>query len=445
MQRAALYVRVSTQEQKNSGLSVDSQIDALEKYCEEQGYTVAGIYNDAGISARKNYTKRPALLQLLEDCQKHEVDIILFTRIDRWFRDVAGYYEVQNVLDACKVPWRAIWEEYETETSQGIFKVNIMLSVSQAEADRDSEKIRSVMDFKRKNKEYTGGNVPIGYRIEGKKIVKDAKTRHIIEDMFDHYFQTFSKSETADYILNKYPDFTRTRPRLLKILSNPIYHGERSGIKNYCEPYITEEQARRIAEISSQKCCFDAKRRTYIFSGLMRCPICGYRLSGCAMGKKGKKYKVYHCPKSVAQKHKTYTRSEKKLETYMLNHLEEKLKENVISLESHIKANGNEAEKQKKKLSSELERLNKMFEKGRITEEYYDERYDAVSTELKRLSQDVVAKELETKKKIQSRLSEDWKDLYLQLDEQGKQVFWKSIIKEIKISPDTFVEDIIFF
>ena len=54
MKRAALYVRVSTQEQKNSGLSVDSQIDALEKYCEEQGYTVAGVYNDAGISARKN-------------------------------------------------------------------------------------------------------------------------------------------------------------------------------------------------------------------------------------------------------------------------------------------------------------------------------------------------------------------------------------------------------
>lgn len=98
MKRAALYVRVSTQEQKNSGLSVDSQIDALKKYCEEQGYTIAGIYNDAGISARKKYTKRPALLQLLEDCKKHEIDIILFTRLDRWFRAVAGYYEVQRSL-----------------------------------------------------------------------------------------------------------------------------------------------------------------------------------------------------------------------------------------------------------------------------------------------------------------------------------------------------------
>ena len=100
MKRAALYVRVSTQEQKNSGLSVDSQIDALEKYCEEHGYMVVGVYNDAGISARKKYTKRPALLQLLEDCKQCKIDIILFTRLDRWFRAVAGYYEVQSALES---------------------------------------------------------------------------------------------------------------------------------------------------------------------------------------------------------------------------------------------------------------------------------------------------------------------------------------------------------
>jgi hypothetical protein len=63
---------------------------------------------------------------------------------------------------------------------------------------------------------------------------------------------------------------------------------------------------------------------------------------------------------------------------------------------------------------------------------------------LKELSQNVT-EELENKKKIQSRFPDGWKDMYMQLDEQGKQVFWKSIIKEIKISPNEFVEDIIFF
>ena len=145
--RAAIYVRVSTAEQKEHGLSVDNQLDALKNYCQERGFSIAGIYNDAGISARKKYRSRPALLQLLEDCQKHKIDIILFTKLDRWFRSVADYYAVQQVLDGAKVPWRAIWEDYETETSAGVFKVNIMLSVAQAESDRTSERIKAVLEY----------------------------------------------------------------------------------------------------------------------------------------------------------------------------------------------------------------------------------------------------------------------------------------------------------
>lgn len=57
MKNAAIYVRVSTQEQKKHGLSVDSQILALKEYCKENGYHISGIYNDAGISARKRYTR----------------------------------------------------------------------------------------------------------------------------------------------------------------------------------------------------------------------------------------------------------------------------------------------------------------------------------------------------------------------------------------------------
>ena len=129
----------------------------------------------------------------------------------------------------------------------------------------------------------------------------------------------------------------------------------------------------------------------------------------------------------------------------MLDHIEEKIQLDVLRAEGRVKAAGNDVGKRKKKLSSELGRINKMFEKGRITEEYYDERYEAISKELKELSQTAATEELETKKKIQSRFPDGWKDMYMQLDERGKQVFWKSIVKEIKISPNEFVEDIIFF
>lgn len=106
--RVALYVRVSTQEQKKHGLSVDSQITALKEYCTKKKYTVVDVYSDAGISARKKYTKRPELLRLLGDCEQKKIDLILFTKLDRWFRSVADYYEVQSILEKVKVPWKAI-------------------------------------------------------------------------------------------------------------------------------------------------------------------------------------------------------------------------------------------------------------------------------------------------------------------------------------------------
>ena len=63
----------------------------------------------------------------------------------------------------------------------------------------------------------------------------------------------------------------------------------------------------------------------------------------------------------------------------MLDHIEEKIQLDVLRAEGRVKAAGNDVGKRKKKLSSELGRINKMFEKGRITEEYYDERYEAIS------------------------------------------------------------------
>lgn len=85
--RAALYIRVSSEEQARHGLSLQEQRDALTRYAKANKMTVVDIYEDAGISARKPYKKRPALLRLLGDCKAGKVDTILFIKLDRWFRD----------------------------------------------------------------------------------------------------------------------------------------------------------------------------------------------------------------------------------------------------------------------------------------------------------------------------------------------------------------------
>ena len=81
-----------------------------------------------------------------------------------FLKDVADYYEVQAILEAHGVRWRAVEEDYETETASGRFKVNIMLAVAQDEADRTSERIKAAAGYKRAKGEAVG-RPALGYII----------------------------------------------------------------------------------------------------------------------------------------------------------------------------------------------------------------------------------------------------------------------------------------
>ena len=160
MQRAALYIRVSTEEQARHGLSLEDQRTSLIKFAKDRKMKIVGIYEDAGISARKPYTKRQALLRLLDDCRAKKVDIILFINLERWFRNVGNYYAVQDILEQNGVSWQTTQEDYDTTTASGRLKVNIRLSVAQDEADRTSERIKFVFEGKRARLEPLTGNTP---------------------------------------------------------------------------------------------------------------------------------------------------------------------------------------------------------------------------------------------------------------------------------------------
>ena len=82
------------------------------------------------------------------------IDLIIFTKLDRSFRSVRDNHAVQAILDKNNVVWRAILEDYQTETADGRLKVNIMLSVAENEADRTSERIKFVFANRVKNGEY---------------------------------------------------------------------------------------------------------------------------------------------------------------------------------------------------------------------------------------------------------------------------------------------------
>ncbi len=218
---------------EKNGMSVDSQIQALTDYCKENNFEIVNIYNDAGSSAHASFKKKPALLQLIKDCEAGIVDLIIFTKLDRWFRSLPDYYAVQEYLDKYKVPWKAIWEDYETETSSGKFKVNIMLSIAQAEAERTSERIKAVNEYRRAKGDFVGGIAPIGYININKGIAIDESMRECIDAFFKTYLQTYSVIESikaaATFGVNI------SRPKALRILKSDVYAGNSHHFHRGCD------------------------------------------------------------------------------------------------------------------------------------------------------------------------------------------------------------------
>ena len=116
--RTAIYCRVSTDIQVKEGDSIQAQLSALRSYCKKNGYEIVGEYIDDGISGTL-LNERDELQRMLDDVRDRKIDLVIFTRLDRYFRNLRHYLNTQEVLDKYNVPWIAIWENYETQTPQG--------------------------------------------------------------------------------------------------------------------------------------------------------------------------------------------------------------------------------------------------------------------------------------------------------------------------------------
>ncbi len=321
--RAALYIRVSTEEQAMRGYSLEAQRETLETYAKEHGMIVADFYQDEGKSARKSYRTRPEFMRLLHDVESGKIDLILFIKLDRWFRNVGGYYEVQRLLDSHGVHWQAVLEDYETVTSSGQFKVNIMLSVAQNEADRTAERMAVVFDSKIRHGTVLGGSVPFGYRLNSEKRLEiEPEDAAIVLDVFEHFRSNVSQRATLRYVRDTY-GLNWCGDTLNRMLRNTLYvgHYERRGRVNpyFCQPIIPRDLFDAVQKLLSVNVKAAPSGRVYLFTSIMVCDECGHKLTVAIS--KGHVY--YRCPHYSNRALCTHNRSlpEKQIESWLFNHL----------------------------------------------------------------------------------------------------------------------------
>lgn len=441
MKHVFLYIRVSTEEQAVHGLSIEAQTLALEEWASANGHKVVGTYIDAGISARKPARKRPELQRLLADVQAGKGELIVFTKLDRWFRNIAEYYKVQEILEKCHVDWRTIHEDYDTSTASGRLKINIMLSVAQDEADRTSERIKRINDMKRQKQEALGGVAPLGYKLENKKWVKDPKTEGAVSAFFAEYIASGS---IAASIQKAHDDFGIDISYQLasKMLARPTYCGFYCGVDGMTPPYITWEEHEKIMSMRKRTVRKTEKNRIYLFSGLLKCGECGKRIGGAFGQKSANPY--YHCTGHYAKTRKcdnSVNMNEKKMADQILGTVEERLKQ--YKTELNQAASGAEQKSHKPEIQSikkKIERLKYLFVDGMISIDEYKSDRAELETKLTALTEKERAIERPNIAALEELLSDGWRDVYDSASREAKRKFWVSLVKEVRIYKDRRIE-----
>lgn len=441
----AAYIRVSSQEQKMHGLSLDAQKMKLTQYAEKNNMKIVEWYKDEGVSGRKLIKNRPELQRMIQDAEQGKFSRIIFITLDRFFRSTAEYHEAMKRIDP--VTWTATEEKYDLSSAHGRMLVNAKLMIAELEADQTGERINRVNEYKVTTGQPLTGTMPFCYMIVKdpetgrKKIVKDPETAYIMEDLLEHFMMHQSIHRTVLYINAKYK-FEILYKAVAAVLKNPMICGEFRGNPEYIkEPYIDKETFDRIQGMIKRNTKTNTRNREYIFGGLVRCPVCGNVLRGTTnvAKKAGRKYayKMYRCTKWAISRNCTYNKAinENTLEKLMLANIEQYFDEAKVKAMEIQDSDAFKIPQQNiEDIQERIDRLNYSWQTGKIRKvEQYEKQYADLMAKLEEAEAAQSEVALKDFGKIEAILHAGWKDIYMKLDDAHRRAFWRGFIERIEV------------
>lgn len=442
VEEVALYVRVSTEEQAINGDSLRTQREELTKYALANHFHIMGIYEDDGFSATN--LKRPALQKMLEDVRQGKINRILITKLDRLSRGVRNYYKILDTLDENEVYWTTVFEKYDSSTANGRLHINIMLSVAENESAQTSERIKSVFKTKLQSKEIVSGSIPVGYKKQGKKLVVDEQYKQFVINTFEYYSKCNSIYKTFENsALQKGLNYSQT----CRLLHNKIYIGVKEtkygDIEGFCTPIVSKDLFYKVQKLLQKN---ERKRvsidDTLIFSGMLRCAECSYKLTGKiykqALNVTSKYYYLCNHARITKQCQNMKNLNEVKIERKLLSIIYDEIKKYIDVCEAKkIQIKKNDKQKEKSNLNKQLERLRDLYVRDMIQLEHYEKQYKELTTKLNELNSiPDEEKIVDNVEPLKSFLVSDFLLIYNKLTRDEKRRIWLSIIDTIYIDKD---------
>ena len=309
--RCGVYVRVSTDDQKDNGYSIDSQLRMIKEYCEKKKYDIIDVYNDAGHSGKD--LMRPEMQRLLKDIKSKKIDKLVAIKVDRLTRSNYDGFWLLNYLEEHDVKLELILEPFDVSTANGEMIYGMNLVFGQRERKEIGARTKRAME-EMAMEHIHPSKAPYGY-------TRNKETGHleiepieaeVVKEIFELCKERHSTRNIATIMKDNNAYLKQGKwkvDRVYKILTNSIYIGifeygkykrkpeDILKVENYCEPIIdlkTWNITRKNLEKNKHP---NYGEHIHLFTSLIKCPECGNILSSTISYKysgKPNKKEYYH-------------------------------------------------------------------------------------------------------------------------------------------------------
>lgn len=304
--KAAIYIRVSTEEQAIEGQSASAQEETLRQYCITYNIEVFDVYMDLGISG-KSLKDRQEMWRLIEDCRNGKFNLVLVWKISRLSRNLKDLLYLIDIFESSDVHFASCSEKFDTATPVGRMTLQLLGSISEFERNTIVENVRlGLVEFARK-----GGKASsvLGYNNVYKKLIINENEANIVKLIFSlRAEKELSFSAIARY-LNSMGYRTKRGSKyssssISYIVQNPVYIGiNRHNMKTekeYCieslHPSIITQDLWNKAQSISKKPQVKTVRTTFDSIPLkVNCMKCKSIMKIFYTCSKEKKYRYFRC------------------------------------------------------------------------------------------------------------------------------------------------------
>lgn len=304
--RAALYCRVSTDEQAREGMSLTAQRERLTAFCVSQGWEIANTYIDDGYSGKD--LNRPALTRVLADAREGQMDVLLVWKLDRLSRRQRDVLHlVEDEFGTAGVGLRSITESFDTTSPAGKAMLGMLSVFAQLERETLIQRVRLGKEQSAKQGRWFGGTPPYGYRLpKGAHVLEpDPNTAPVVAMIFRWFTRERWGLAKLCMELNRLgirPALgTRWGVRSVgQVLDNVTYTGiirQRSVHHQGQHPALVDRET-----WAATRALRDERRHfghrdtgTYLLSTVPAfCGFCGSRIQGHAQKRPGRESDLYY-------------------------------------------------------------------------------------------------------------------------------------------------------